>query len=615
MKKNVFRKLDEDTFIQLINQKNKSLSKYILKLAFFVLSLIILLIQPSILKNTFAQTQPSKSLEIKPDNLKHDPFSWEIKPSDINPEFLRGLDYNLNVPSSQSQENSTQQQVRFIYFVPSDKIIRDDYKVALTDAALYIQDFYQKELGNGFTFSLHSPVVEVYQTSHASSWYASNRASAGDDDSQWFYYNLLNDGSQFTGANFNDPNNRWIYFLDADAHCNQASVGGVQGIAIHDATVLHGLTKQAGLDPCPDGQPEVGRHYRTIGGIAHEMGHSFLLPHPQGCNTGNEEATRSLMCVGYFYYPNTYFLTSDKQFLLNDERVRDFFSSLDLRPPQFSDFENDRKADFSIWRPSSGVWSILPSSGGNQNHIQWGANGDKIVPGDYDGDGKTDVAVWRPSGGYWYILRSANNTFYGQQFGSDNDIPVAADYDGDRLTDIAVWQPSTANWYIYKSATNIFQSFQFGASGDKPVQADYNGDKRADFAVWRPSNGTWYIYNYYMSSSSTPIVSGTQYGANDDKLVPSDYDGDKKADIAVWRPSNGIWYYIGTSSGTSYATQLGAVDDIPTPADFDNDGKIDFAVWRPDNGVFYVLRSSNGSLQSAQWGLNGDIPVASAFVR
>ncbi|MBV9780944.1 MAG: VCBS repeat-containing protein, partial [Acidobacteriaceae bacterium] len=97
------------------------------------------------------------------------------------------------------------------------------------------------------------------------------------------------------------------------------------------------------------------------------------------------------------------------------------------------DFDGDGVLDYAVWRPSTGVWFIVPSNGNTPYTQQWGAPGDIPVPGDYDGDGKTDFAVWRPSEGNWYVLQSSNGTQVVQQWGASGDIPVGMDYDGDGL--------------------------------------------------------------------------------------------------------------------------------------------------------------------------------------
>jgi len=271
------------------------------------------------------------------------------------------------------------------------------------------------------------------------------------------------------------------------------------------------------------------------------------------------------------------------------------------------DFDGDGKADYSLFRPSSGTW-LVDESDPNIVVQQWGESTDIPVRGDFDGDGKTDFAVWRPSNGTWYIIPSgSSNNFIVQQWGVSGDIPVAGDYDGDGKTDFAVWRPSNGTWYIIPSSNpNNFIVQQWGVSGDIPVPGDYDGDRKTDFAVWRPSNGTWYI----IPSSNPNNFTVQQWGVNNDKPVPGDYDGDGKTDFAVWRPSGGTWYVIPSGNPANFLVQQwGASTDIPVPGDYDGDGKTDFGVWRPSNGTWYVVPSSTPmNFTVTQWGVSTDVP-------
>ncbi|MCA1623023.1 MAG: hypothetical protein LC768_04915 [Acidobacteria bacterium] len=191
--KDISHRCYDKNYAGTVNQGNKSLTKKtysFLKLTFF-LSLFTLLIHPQFTGKFFAQTQPEKKSEIKPNN-PNDLFDLEVKASDIEPEFLRKWSYKPD--DLQPSKSLIQKQVRIVYLVPSDRVIRDDYKAAVADAILHLQDFYQKELGNSNAFSLHSPIVEVYQTTHTTSWYSTNKSNPGTMQPGWFVENLLADG-------------------------------------------------------------------------------------------------------------------------------------------------------------------------------------------------------------------------------------------------------------------------------------------------------------------------------------------------------------------------------------------------------------------------------------
>ncbi|MCA9170987.1 MAG: S8 family serine peptidase, partial [Planctomycetales bacterium] len=276
-------------------------------------------------------------------------------------------------------------------------------------------------------------------------------------------------------------------------------------------------------------------------------------------------------------------------------------------------FDDDYRADFAVWRPSTGVWHIATANGAVIER-QWGLPGDVPTNGDFDGDGQSDLAVWRRSTGTWWISPSTQTTApYSRQWGLAGDEPVSADYDGDGQSDIAVWRPQTGEWFIVKSSDSTTTTRQWGLRGDLPVPGDYDGDGISDIAVWRPSNGTWYV-DY---SREGRLDSHFSFGLPGDVPVPADYDGDGETDFAVWRPSTGMWWIHESRTGSERGFQWGLEDDVPQPADFNGDGIADFVVWRPTTGNWYVTDSRSGAaiFNPRQWGLPDDVPVTSALRR
>jgi hypothetical protein len=112
-------------------------------------------------------------------------------------------------------------KVHLVYLVPSDKTTQSAYVDGLERGAKNLQVWWKNTMGNGKTFSLASPVVEVYQTNHDSAWY--NRVRETTESTVDYYYNMMDDASAFAGAYSGDPNNVWLVYLDAQPRCGSVT--------------------------------------------------------------------------------------------------------------------------------------------------------------------------------------------------------------------------------------------------------------------------------------------------------------------------------------------------------------------------------------------------------
>ena len=212
---------------------------------------------------------------------------------------------------------SSQPVVRVVNFVPADRDERPEFVTATGAAIAHVQRWFWERMGNGKTFRLHEQIVEVSHLGHDSRWYVDNRVDA--DRTPWFWQNVLHDGFAAMGAGFHDPQNRWVFYIDAENEPDQA-VGGTAGVALlpqHDLLGLIGRNIFPGEDAV----------CRWVGGLGHELGHAFELPHPPGYESGAFD--RSLMGHGFRAYPDTFLNPQDIQRL----NASPFFGSMKFDEP------------------------------------------------------------------------------------------------------------------------------------------------------------------------------------------------------------------------------------------------------------------------------------------
>ena len=213
--------------------------------------------------------------------------------------------------------------VHVVYLVPSDKHVQPTYVANLENAIKHLQAFYHNEIGNGRSFSLASPVVTVVNTPNPSSYYAQG---SGQFE---FHSRILEDGLAATGGAFFRDKDIWLLYIDADPPCGSAT-GGNEGVATFPANDLRGLAGVPIVPICPGDPPQPNR-CRWVGGMGHELGHAWNLPHPPGCEQGLAECpSEALMWTGFSSYPNTFLLPEDLALLANDAKNASFFNPIAL---------------------------------------------------------------------------------------------------------------------------------------------------------------------------------------------------------------------------------------------------------------------------------------------
>jgi hypothetical protein len=185
-----------------------------------------------------------------------------------------------------------------VYLVSKDRQERADFRMAVERAIREVQQWYGRQL-NGVTFKVHSPVVEVAQSSQTAAWFTTHTNGGNPDD--WGHNNALAEARRLLGARHDDPEHIWVVYSDGSG--DKGRGGG--GFAYLPEDDLLGLIGQ---------HPTQKKPARWVGGLGHELGHAFGLPHP----ADTVRHADALMWAGFYdKYPDGAYLTGqDKKILL-----------------------------------------------------------------------------------------------------------------------------------------------------------------------------------------------------------------------------------------------------------------------------------------------------------
>jgi hypothetical protein len=200
--------------------------------------------------------------------------------------------------------------VRVVYLVSKDREVRTNYLQAVEHAIRELQGWYARQL-NGPTFKLHNPVIEVAHSSQPADWFYSH--PNGDNKDDWGFNNTLAEASRLLGARYNDPHYIWAIYSDGPGNKGR----GGSGVTCLPEDDLLGLIGKHPTQKDPA---------RWVGGLGHELGHAFGLPHPDD----TERDADAIMWAGFYgKYPDKAYLTEpDKKILLRSP----FFFTPDGKP-------------------------------------------------------------------------------------------------------------------------------------------------------------------------------------------------------------------------------------------------------------------------------------------
>ena len=155
--------------------------------------------------------------------------------------------------------------VNFVYLVPNDKTENATYVAAYEEMVRKVQDVYRAQSGNGKTFPLNDPIIEVVvSTARDSDYFNTSNASSALSRLEGEYTSISGNGE--------DSDKKYVLWADAD----DSSMSAFRGVADTGNSFCMFKSSLIQDDYVNGGVYERERALRTV---AHELGHLFGFGH------------------------------------------------------------------------------------------------------------------------------------------------------------------------------------------------------------------------------------------------------------------------------------------------------------------------------------------------
>ncbi len=205
---------------------------------------------------------------------------------------------------------TTGKLVRVIYMVPSDRTPDPRIISSLTSATLSLQLWLRDQMPNRTSFRLHSPLVNVVRTEHAEAYYRDHDTGGGD---LVFWDNVRDDTFLHLDTDWDDPDNVWLVYADADEACGQRA-GAVAHLAVFPRNDLRGLLDEPRVPPC-GGEPDDYGRCRWVGGMGLLMFIAMGVANPADADCDDACRASLLTWFGYTSFPDATVSEVQKDYL------------------------------------------------------------------------------------------------------------------------------------------------------------------------------------------------------------------------------------------------------------------------------------------------------------